>query len=44
MTIKNIFLAIPIVLIAACSNTNPDSTPGFELKGKLGNAHGVDSQ
>jgi len=32
-------LALPIVLLSACSNTNSDSTTGFELKGKLGNAH-----
>ncbi|MGZ4034290.1 MAG: redoxin family protein [Bacteroidia bacterium] len=41
MTIKNIFFALPIVLIAACSNANSgSSSSGFELKGKLGNAHG----
>ena len=32
-------LALPIVLLSACSNTNSDSATGFELKGKLGNAH-----
>ena len=40
MTVKNILFALPIVLIAACSNTNSSSSPGFELKGKLGNPHG----
>ena len=40
MNVKNIFFALPIILVAACSNTNSSSTPGFELKGKLGNAHG----
>src|SRR4051812_9056812 len=39
MNIRNVFFALPIVLIAACSNTN-SSSAGFELKGKLGNAHG----
>ena len=39
MTLRNIFFALPMILIAACSNTNSISS-GFELKGKLGNAHG----
>ena len=39
MTLRNIFFALPVILIAACSNTNSNSL-GFELKGKLGNAHG----
>lgn len=40
MKLKNITLALPIILLAACSNTNPQSGNGFELKGKLSNAHG----
>jgi thiol-disulfide isomerase/thioredoxin len=32
-------LAIPLILLSACSGT-PAGTDGFELKGKLGNAHG----
>ncbi|MGQ0829388.1 MAG: redoxin family protein [Bacteroidota bacterium] len=39
MKLKNISIALPIILLAACSNTNPNST-GFELKGKLSNHHG----
>ncbi len=31
---------LPIILLAACSNTNPQGGNGFELKGKLSNAHG----
>jgi thiol-disulfide isomerase/thioredoxin len=37
---KKITLALPIILLAGCSNTNPESAKGFELKGKLENAHG----
>lgn len=33
-------LVLPIILLAACSNTNPQSGNGFELKGILSNAHG----
>jgi thiol-disulfide isomerase/thioredoxin len=40
MKLKNIYIALPVILLAACSNTNPESSKGFELKGKLGNAHG----
>jgi len=29
-----------IILLAACSNTNPQSKGNFELKGKLSNTHG----
>src|ERR1043165_8847945 len=32
-------LAMPFLLLTACSGT-PESAPGFELKGKFGNAHG----
>ncbi len=40
MKVKKIILALPFVLLAGCSNTNPESSKGFELKGKLENAHG----
>ncbi|MES2396214.1 MAG: TlpA disulfide reductase family protein [Bacteroidota bacterium] len=40
MKLKNITLVLPIILLAACSNTNPQSGNGFELKGKLSNPHG----
>lgn len=40
MKLKNIRFILPIILLAACSNTNPQSENGFELKGKLSNAHG----
>jgi thiol-disulfide isomerase/thioredoxin len=39
MKLKKFTLAIPIILLAGCSNTNPESK-GFELKGKLSNTHG----
>ncbi len=39
MKIKKIVSALPIVLLVACSSTTQSST-GFELKGKLSNAHG----
>lgn len=32
-------LALPIILLSGCSNSNSDAANGFELKGKLGNAH-----
>jgi thiol-disulfide isomerase/thioredoxin len=35
MKLKNFAFALPVILLAACSNTN-----GFELKGKLNNSHG----
>jgi thiol-disulfide isomerase/thioredoxin len=38
LSLKQIGIFIPVVLLAACSNTNPDKE--FELKGKLTNAHG----
>lgn len=40
MKLKNITFTLPIILLAACSNTNPQSKSTFELKGKLSNAHG----
>jgi thiol-disulfide isomerase/thioredoxin len=40
MKFTKITLALPIILLAGCSNTNPESTKGFELKGKLENSHG----
>lgn len=39
MKLKKFTLAIPIILLAGCSNINPE-TKGFELKGKLTNTHG----
>ena len=38
MKLKKIMLALPIILLAGCSNTNSGS--GFELTGKLDNSHG----
>ncbi len=38
LSLKQIGIFIPVVLLAACSNTNPEKE--FELKGKLTNAHG----
>ncbi|HEY0030409.1 MAG TPA: TlpA disulfide reductase family protein [Bacteroidia bacterium] len=35
-----LYLAFPILLLSACSGGNSESEAGFELKGKLGNAHG----
>jgi thiol-disulfide isomerase/thioredoxin len=32
-------LAMPLLLLSACAGS-PDNSEGFELKGKLGNAHG----
>ncbi len=40
MKLKKITRALPIILLAGCSNTNPESSKGFELKGKLNNSHG----
>lgn len=39
MKLKKFTFAIPIILLAGCSNINPASK-GFELKGKLDNTHG----
>lgn len=39
MKLKKFTFAIPIILLAGCSNTNPESK-GFELKGTLSNTHG----
>jgi thiol-disulfide isomerase/thioredoxin len=38
MSLKNILIALPLILLAACSSKNPDQT--FELKGKFSNTHG----
>jgi thiol-disulfide isomerase/thioredoxin len=38
MKVKKIMLALPVILFAGCSNTNPSN--GFELTGKLDNTHG----
>lgn len=40
MKLKNITFLLPIILLAACSNTNPQASNGLELKGKLSNANG----
>jgi thiol-disulfide isomerase/thioredoxin/thioredoxin-related protein len=40
LKLKHVIIALPIILLAACSNTNPQSKSNFELKGKLINAHG----
>ncbi|MES2591555.1 MAG: TlpA disulfide reductase family protein [Bacteroidota bacterium] len=37
---KGALLALPIIVLAACSNTNPQSSNGIELKGKLSNPNG----
>ena len=39
MKLKKIMLALPVILLAGCSNTNPGSG-SFELTGKLDNSHG----
>lgn len=39
MKFRKFTFAIPVILLAGCSNINPGSK-GFELKGKLDNAHG----
>lgn len=40
MRFVNLFIAVAVLLVSACSDSNSDSSNGFELKGKLGNAHG----
>lgn len=39
MRFVNLFIAVAVLLTSACSDSNT-SSDGFELKGKLGNAHG----
>lgn len=39
MRFVNLFIAVAILFASACSDSN-SSSDGFELKGKLGNAHG----
>lgn len=39
MRFVNLFIAVAVLLTSACSDSN-SSSEGFELKGKLGNAHG----
>ncbi len=39
MKLKNTLLLLPFILGMSCSTSN-SATPGFELKGKLSNAHG----
>ncbi len=38
MKLRNTLLLMPFIMIVACSNSNPEK--GFEIKGKLDNAHG----
>ena len=40
MRLINIFIAVSVLLFSACSDSNPESSSNFELKGKLSNAHG----
>lgn len=40
LQLKYILIALPIILLTACSNTNPEAKGGFELKGILTNANG----
>ncbi|MBA3705782.1 MAG: AhpC/TSA family protein [Bacteroidetes bacterium] len=39
MKLKFFSITLPIILLAACSNTNPEVSGGFELKGKLSNTN-----
>lgn len=39
LRLKHFLIALPIILLAACSNTNPKTKGGFELKGILTNAN-----
>lgn len=39
LNLKHIAIALPIIMLAACSNTNPQKG-NTEIKGKLNNAHG----
>ena len=34
------FIAVSVLLFSACSDSSSDSSSNFELKGKMGNAHG----
>jgi hypothetical protein len=40
MKLIPVFIAATVLLFSACSDSNNESSSGFELKGKLGNAHG----
>lgn len=40
LRLKHIAIAIPVILLAACSNTNPQAAGNTELKGKLENGNG----
>src|SRR5437868_4498657 len=41
MSFKNFSIVLSItLLLVACSSNTAESSTGFELKGKLGNAHG----
>jgi len=39
MKLKNVAIALPIIILAACTNSNSEPVKGFELKGKLTNSH-----
>lgn len=40
MRFVNLFIAVAVLLVSACSDSSSDSSSNFELKGKMGNAHG----
>lgn len=40
MKFTTFYLAIAVLFLSACSGSGSGTTDGFELKGKLGNAHG----
>jgi thiol-disulfide isomerase/thioredoxin len=40
LTLKHLSVALPVILLAACSNTNPQSASGTEIKGTLSNSNG----
>ena len=40
LKLKHISIALPIILLVACSSTTTQSSTGFELKGKLTNSNG----
>lgn len=40
MRFINLFIAVAVLLTSACSDSSSDSSSNFELKGKMGNAHG----
>ncbi len=40
MKFINLFIAVSVLLVSACSDSSSESSSNFELTGKLGNAHG----